>query len=177
MIDFSQLKRFFHLCLTASCTRQGVVIALGITLALTLGTAPALAVDRYVVQFLKALEPVEIPLDAQGNTQTVTPEQLSQGKVLFNKNCENCHLGGTTLLSESQSLSLPALQIANPPLDNINNMVTFLRTPVQGGDGVYQKLSCREVSPEWMSQVQVENLSAFVLRAAQKVPGWGEGKF
>jgi photosystem II cytochrome c550 len=159
-----------------SGVRPVVAIALILTLFWSLATPPAFASDRYVMRFLKALEPVEIPLDTAGNTQTVTPDQLSEGKILFNKNCENCHLGGTTLLSEFESLSLESLQDATPPLDNISNMVCFLRAPLKQ-KGEYQKYACREVSPEWMSSEELENLSAFVIRAAQEVEGWGAGEF
>jgi len=159
-----------------SWLRSMLAIALTITLLWSVATPSALASDRYVIRFLKALEPVEIPLDTAGNTQTVTPDQLSEGKILFNKNCENCHLGGTTLLSEYESLSLESLHNASPPLDNISNMVGFLRAPLKQQEG-YQKYSCREVSPEWMSSEEVENLSAFVIRAAQEVDGWGAGEF
>ncbi|MDJ1179008.1 photosystem II cytochrome PsbV2 [Roseofilum sp. BLCC_M91] len=156
--------------------RPVVAIALTIAFLWTLATPSALASDRYVIRFLKALEPVEVPLDTEGNTQTVTPDQLSEGKTLFNKNCENCHLGGTTLLSEYESLSLESLHNASPPLDNISNMVGFLRAPLKQQQG-YQKYACREVSPEWMESEEVENLSAFVIRAAQEVDGWGAGEF
>lgn len=182
MINFPRFKSGLSFCVTQrvqrwrAWVRPVVAIALTIAFLWTLATPSALASDRYVIRFLKALEPVEVPLDTEGNTQTVTPDQLSEGKTLFNKNCENCHLGGTTLLSEYESLSLESLHNASPPLDNISNMVGFLRAPLKQQQG-YQKYACREVSPEWMESEEVENLSAFVIRAAQEVDGWGAGEF
>jgi len=182
MINFPRFKLGLNVFLAESgrqwrCwLRPVVAIALTIGLLWTLATPSALASDRYVIRFLKAFDPVEIPLDTAGNTQTVTPDQLSEGKTLFNKNCENCHLGGTTLLSDYESLSLESLHNSTPPLDNINNMVGYLRAPLkQKGD--YQKYACREVSPEWMSSEELEDLSAFLIRAAQEVEGWGAGEF
>jgi photosystem II cytochrome c550 len=47
-----------------------------------------------------------------------------------------------------------------------------LRQPMSY-DGTEESYGCREVSENWMDQTAIENLSAFVLRAAQKAPGWG----
>jgi len=44
-------------------------------------------------------------------------------------------------------------------------------------DGSEETFWCRQVPESWMSQSEVENLSAFILRAAEKAPGWGEAKF
>lgn len=44
-------------------------------------------------------------------------------------------------------------------------------------DGTDFTYWCRQVPETWMSQTEIENLAAFVLRAAQKVPGWGTTKF
>jgi len=44
-------------------------------------------------------------------------------------------------------------------------------------DGSEETFWCRQVPESWMSQEQVEKLAAFVLRAAQKAPGWGIDNF
>jgi photosystem II cytochrome c550 len=40
-------------------------------------------------------------------------------------------------------------------------------------DGSEDTFWCREVPESWMSATEIENLAAFVIRAAEKSPGWG----
>ncbi|WOB42879.1 photosystem II cytochrome PsbV2 [Thermoleptolyngbya oregonensis NK1-22] len=132
-------------------------------------------VDPYVARFLDASEPVELPLDAD-TTRPFSAIDLTAGKRLFEENCKNCHVGGSTLPNPTVPLSLAALKGATPPRDTINRLVAFLRAPTTY-DGSEEALECRRVSEDWMNQTQVENLSAFILRSAQKAPGWGTADF
>lgn len=130
------------------------------------------AVDSYVKRYLEVEEPVEIQLNNQGETMVFSAEDLSEGKQLFAKNCLNCHVGGANLVNPSISLSLSDLKGATPPRDNINNLVAFFRDPMiyDGSDYTYL---CRQVTENWMSQKQAEDMAAFIVRAAQKAPAWG----
>ncbi|NEP82322.1 MAG: photosystem II cytochrome PsbV2 [Okeania sp. SIO3B3] len=130
------------------------------------------AVDSYVKRYLDATQPVEIKLNEQGETKKFSAEDLSTGKQIFAKNCLNCHVGGANLVNPPISLSLKKLEGATPPRDNINNLVAFFRDPMiyDGSDYTY---FCRQVTENWMSQVEVEQMGAFILRAAQKAPAWG----
>ncbi|MDJ0556398.1 MAG: photosystem II cytochrome PsbV2 [Microcoleaceae cyanobacterium MO_207.B10] len=132
-------------------------------------------VDSYVARYLDAREPVEIKLDNQDQTMAFSATDLSDGKELFAKNCLNCHVGGANLVNPSISLSLSDLEGATPPRDNINNLVAFFRDPMiyDGSDYTYL---CRQVTENWMSEEQVQQMAAFILRAAEKAPGWGAGK-
>ncbi|HLO49673.1 MAG TPA: photosystem II cytochrome PsbV2 [Kamptonema sp.] len=134
------------------------------------------AVDPYVVRYLQAKEPVELELDGHGTTRLFSVEDLSAGKRLFENNCLNCHVGGATLPNPMISLSLTDLKGAIPARDNISSLVAFLREP-QSYDGSEESYWCRQVPESWMPQKEVENLAAFVLRAAQKAPGWGVDTF
>lgn len=147
-------------------------------LFLVLPTNPALAAtnDRYLVRFLHVTEPIDLPLDDKGETRSYSPESLLRGKELFTTNCITCHVGGATLPDPQVSLSLKKLQGANPPRDNINALVAFLRQPMVY-DGTTETFWCRQVPESWMSQDQIESLSAFVLTAAQRAPGWGTDEF
>src|SRR5919199_1026357 len=80
------------------------------------------------------------------------------------------------LAKEPISLALDTLAGATPPRNNINGLVDFLREPMTY-DGSEPTFWCRQVSETWMPQQQIEKLAAFVLRAAQKAPGWGTSKF
>jgi photosystem II cytochrome c550 len=132
-------------------------------------------VDPYVARFLDASKPVDLPLDAN-TTQSFSAIDLTAGKRLFEENCKNCHVGGSTLPNPTVPLSLAALKGATPPRDTILSLVAFLRDP-QIYDGSEEALECRQISEDWMNQAQVEKLSAFILRSAQKAPGWGTSDF
>jgi photosystem II cytochrome c550 len=156
------------------CFLLGILIILPLVL---LAPQPVLAAgDSYVTRYLKVSEPVPLELDAQGNTRLFSAQDLSVGKVLFEKNCLNCHVGGATLPDPMISLSLADLQGATPPRSNINGLVSYLREPMTY-DGSEETFWCRQVPESWMPQTEVENLAAFVIRAAQKAPGWGVDNF
>ncbi|MBD2773161.1 photosystem II cytochrome PsbV2 [Iningainema tapete] len=139
-------------------------------------SAQAANIDSYIVRYLHITEPINLLVDAQGNTRSFSPEDLSIGKKLFETNCTNCHVGGATLPNPLVSLSLKTLKGANPARDNINSLVAFMRQPMTY-DGSEENYWCRQVPESWLSLPQVESLAAFILTAAQKAPGWGAENF
>jgi photosystem II cytochrome c550 len=150
---------------------------LGMAIALIGFSQPAeAALDPYVSRYLDVAEPVELPLDASGATQAFSGLEISQGKRFFEENCVNCHVGGSTVPNPSEPLSLEALRGAMPPRDTINSLVAFMRHPVTY-DGQEDSYGCREVPESWLSDEAASHVAAFVLRAAQKAPGWGSTKF
>lgn len=156
-----------------SITIRGVLLlAIG---WLTICSTAEAAIDPYVSRYLDAREPVELAIDAD-QTRAFTIEDFSEGKRLFEDSCLNCHVGGATLPEPTVTLAIDALKQATPPRDTISSLVAFLRQPMTY-DGTEETFWCRQVPESWMSQTEVENLSAFILRAAEKAPGWGEAKF
>ncbi len=162
--------------------RRGVFVSflLGILIILPLvllAPQPVLAAaDSYVTRYLKVSEPVALEFDGEGHTRLFSAEDFSAGKRLFEENCLNCHVGGATLPDPTISLSLTALKGATPPRDDINSLVAYLREPMTY-DGSEETFWCRQVPESWMRQAEIENLAAFVIRAAQKAPGWGVDNF
>lgn len=155
------------------------VAVLAIGFWAVLAAAPsvyAASADPYVARYLDMAKPVDFLYDAQGKTHTFTLNDVSQGKRLFEESCINCHVGGATLPDPTTPLSLDALRGATPARDNISNLVEFIRQPMTY-DGQYESVLCRAVSEDWMSASEVENLAAFILRAAQKAPRWGTSDF
>jgi len=154
-----------------------LLLILVVWLGMLLFGSPAQAArDPYITQYLRVTEPVALDLDGQGQTRLFALEDFAVGKNLFENNCKNCHLGGATLPNPPVSLSLAALQEAVPQRDNINNLVDYLRQPMTY-DGTEENYVCRQVSERWLPEEQVEKLAAFILRAAQKAPGWGTSDF
>lgn len=136
----------------------------------------AASLDPYVAQYLQVKDPVPLAMDATGQTQEFSAADLTAGKQLFEENCKNCHVGGATLPDPLVSLSLEDLKRATPARDHITGLVAFLRQPMTY-DGTEESFWCRQIPESWMSETQLQNLSAFVLRAAQKAPGWGTDHF
>lgn len=138
--------------------------------------AQAGAITPYVLRYLDAKEPVPLVLNDRGESRSFSAMELSQGMQLFEENCINCHVGGSTLPNPTVPLSLEALKQATPPRDTIDALVAFMRQPMTY-DGSEEELLCRQVSERWLNQANAENLAAFVLRSAQKAPGWGSTSF
>jgi photosystem II cytochrome c550 len=139
-------------------------------------SAEAGAIEPYVLRYLDAKQPVSVSVNSQGDTRSFSAEALSEGQQLFSENCLNCHVGGATLPDPSVPLSLEALKGAIPPRDTLEGLVAFIRQPLSY-DGSEEAYLCRQVPESWLSQPEVENLAAFVLRAAEKAPGWGTRSF
>lgn len=138
--------------------------------------AHADSIEPYLRRYLQVTGPVPLKVNEQGETRLFSPDQISEGKSLFLKNCMNCHVGGSNLPVPSVTLSMESLKGATPPRDNINALVAYLRHPTTY-DGTGENFWCREVPETWLSTEQVENLSAFLLRSAEKAPGWGSDTF
>lgn len=160
----------------AACLRFVAVLFLVGCCFLSFSTPSWAEVDVYVSKFLDVKEPVSLIMDAQGQTRLFSASDLSAGKRFFEDNCKNCHVGGSTLPDPTVPLSLEALQRATPPRDTVLSLVAFLRQPMTY-DGTEETYSCRQVPASWLSQEEAENVSAFILRSAQKAPGWGNTTF
>jgi len=139
---------------------------------------PALAgaIEPYVVRYLRVTEPVPIQVNDQGETRLFSAAELSTGKRIFEDSCKTCHVGGTTLPNPPVSLSLDALKAAQPPRDTISSLIAYSRHPV-AYDGSDEDVLCRTVPESWLTQEQLEQVAAFILRAAEKAPGWGSDMF
>lgn len=138
--------------------------------------AQADGIDTYLRRYLKVTEPVPIKVNEQAETRLFSPDELSEGKTLFLENCMNCHVGGSNLPVPPITLSMENLKGATPPRDNVNALVAYLRHPTTY-DGRDENFWCREVPETWLSTEKVENLSAFLLRSAEKARGWGTDTF
>lgn len=166
---FSSQTLWFSLRLTI------VLLLIGISLGAA-RPSWADAVDPYVRRYLGVEASVGLKLNPEGQTRLFSSAHLSSGKRFFEENCKNCHVGGSTLPDPTVPLSLEALQAATPPRDNILNLVAFLRQPMTY-DGTEDTYSCRQVSESWLSDQEAANLAAFILRSAEKAPGWGNTTF
>lgn len=134
------------------------------------------AVDPYVRQYLQVSDPVPVVMNDRGETRSFSAEDFIAGKKLFELHCASCHVGGSTLPNPVESLALDKLKHATPPRDTVEQLVKFIRQPMSY-DGSEESFLCRQVPESWLNQAEVENLSGFILRAAEKAKGWGTAKF
>lgn len=152
--------------------RLGLGVAIALSIMLLPMAAHADTIDPFIKRYFQATELVALPANDQGETQLFSLQNFSDGKRIFAETCINCHVGGATLPNPDEPLSLAALAGATPPRDNIAALVAFIRQPMTY-DGQDISFWCREVPETWMSDSDVENVAAFILRAAEKAPKWG----
>jgi photosystem II cytochrome c550 len=70
-----------------------------------------------------------IKFNEAGDTVVLTPQQVAEGKRLFNYACGQCHVGGVTKTDPNIGLDPEALSLATPPRDNVEALVDYLHNP------------------------------------------------
>jgi photosystem II cytochrome c550 len=125
-----------------------------------------------------------VPLNAEGETITMSMKQVVQGRQLFTSTCAQCHSGGITKTDFNVGLSPVDLAGATPRRDNVQALVDYLKHPTTY-DG---ETSIAELHPSLESAdifTEMKNLSDNDLTAVAghilmqpKIMGeqWGGGK-
>lgn len=99
----------------------GVVVATALlTFQLIVGSATALELDEATRT---------VPLNAQGDTVTLSLKQVKEGKRLFQYACAQCHVGGVTKTNQNVGLEPEALALATPNRNNIEGLVDYMKNP------------------------------------------------
>jgi photosystem II cytochrome c550 len=70
-----------------------------------------------------------VKLNQQGDEIVLNLKEVKQGQRLFNDTCSSCHKAGTTKTNPNVGLGLEALANAEPPRDNIEGLVNYLKNP------------------------------------------------
>ncbi|RMF66888.1 MAG: cytochrome c-550 [Cyanobacteria bacterium J069] len=70
-----------------------------------------------------------VPLNAAGDTITLTQKQVADGKRLFNYACGQCHVGGVTKTDPNVGLDPETLALATPPRTSIETLVDYMNNP------------------------------------------------
>lgn len=99
-----------------------------------------------------------LPLNDSGTSVVLSLKQVEQGKRLFNSACAQCHAAGMTKTDPNVNLSPETLAGANPPRNNIESLVDFMKNPTTY-DG-FEEIS--EVHPSTKSAdifAEMRNLS------------------
>lgn len=125
-----------------------------------------------------------IPLNAQGDSMTLSLKQVKEGKRLFQYACAQCHVGGVTKTDPNVGLDPEALSLATPPRNNLDALVDFMKNPtsydgVESIAEVHPSLKSKDSFPE-MRNLTDDDLTAIAghILLQPKVVGekWGGGK-
>ncbi|MBD2346950.1 photosystem II cytochrome c-550 [Anabaena subtropica] len=97
-----------------------VVVTVLLTFQLIVGSATAVELDEATRT---------VPLNADGDTITLSLKQVKEGKRLFQYACAQCHVGGVTKTNQNVGLEPEALALATPNRNNIEGLVDYMKNP------------------------------------------------
>ncbi|NJL21263.1 MAG: cytochrome c-550 [Leptolyngbyaceae cyanobacterium SM1_3_5] len=125
-----------------------------------------------------------ISLNEGGDTLTLTQEQVSEGKRLFNYACGQCHVGGVTKTDPNVGLDPEALALASPRRDTVEALVDYMHNPTtyDGQESIaelHPSTQSTDIFPKMrnLTEDDLENIAGHIL-LQPKVLGdrWGGGK-
>lgn len=125
-----------------------------------------------------------IPLNEDGDTITLSQEQVAEGKRLFNYACGQCHVGGVTKTDPNIGLDPEALALASPRRDNVEALVDYMHNPTtyDGQDSIaelHPSTQSTDIFPKMrnLTEDDLESIAGHIL-LQPKVIGdrWGGGK-
>jgi photosystem II cytochrome c550 len=125
-----------------------------------------------------------VPLNANGDTVTLSVPQLAQGKERFKYACAQCHAGGVTKTDPNVGLDPEALDLATPPRNNVEALVSYMKAPMSY-DGamdiseVHPSLKSKDLFPEMrnLTDDDLTQIAGYILIQPRVVGDkWGGGK-
>lgn len=125
-----------------------------------------------------------LPLNDKGETVVLSLKQVENGKRLFNDSCSQCHAAGMTKTDPNVNLSPETLALANPPRNNIESLVDYLKNPTTY-DGfveiseLHPSTKSADIFPEMrnLSEDDLFAISGHILLEPKIVGSqWGGGK-
>jgi photosystem II cytochrome c550 len=125
-----------------------------------------------------------VPLNANGDTITLSLKQVKEGKRLFQFACAQCHNAGTTKTDPNVGLDSESLALATPPRNTIDSLVDYMKNPTSY-DGeisiaeVHPSIKSKDLFPEMrnLTDDDLQAIGGYIL-LQPKVVGekWGGGK-
>lgn len=125
-----------------------------------------------------------VALNAQGDTVTLTRQQVADGQRLFNYACAVCHVGGVTKTSPSIDLAPETLALATPQRDNVAGLVDYMKDPTtyDGEESIaelHPSLKSADIFPVMrnLSDADLKVIAGHILMQPKILEGkWGGGK-
>ena len=102
-------------------TRIISLLSIFVLFSVSLDSVNALELDEYTRT---------VQLKQDGQTITLTPEQVKRGKRLFNNVCAQCHNGGVTKTNPNVGLDPESLSLATPSRNNLVSLVDYMKDPL-----------------------------------------------
>ncbi|MBD2579152.1 photosystem II cytochrome c-550 [Oscillatoria sp. FACHB-1406] len=141
-----------------------------------------LPIDRaFAVDIKQELRTVK--QDATENV-VVSNKEFEHGKRLFTNACSKCHMAGRTKTNPNVTLGSTSLKGAEPPRDNVDEIVSYLNNPKtydgeQDISELHPNTTRTDLYPEMrnLTQQDLQDLAGYILTEAQ-IRGfrWGAGK-
>jgi photosystem II cytochrome c550 len=125
-----------------------------------------------------------VPVDSNGKTTILTPEQVKRGKRLFLATCSTCHTGGITKTNPNVGLDPEALSLATPSRDSISGLVDYMKNPTTY-DGlesiaeIHPSIKSADIFPKMrsLSEDDLVAIAGHILMEPKIVSEkWGGGK-
>ncbi len=125
-----------------------------------------------------------VQLNAQGDTVTLTRQQVEDGQRLFNYACATCHVGGVTKTNPSLDLAPETLALATPSRDNIAGLVDYMKDPTtyDGEESIaelHPSLKSADIFPFMrnLTDDELKEIAGHILVQPKVLEGqWGGGK-
>ncbi len=125
-----------------------------------------------------------VQLNAQGDTVTLTRQQVEDGQRLFNYACATCHVGGVTKTNPSLDLAPKTLALATPPRDNVSGLVDYMKDPTtyDGEESIaelHPSLKSADIFPFMrnLTDDELKAIAGHILVQPKILEGqWGGGK-
>ncbi|GAB4225941.1 MAG: photosystem II cytochrome c-550 [Stanieria sp.] len=125
-----------------------------------------------------------VKLNEAGDEVTLSLQEVKRGQRIFVDSCSYCHKSGATKTNPNVGLGLNALANAEPPKDNIEGIVEYLKNPTtyDGETNIYElhPNTTRSDLYPMMRNLTDEDLKAVAghILIQPKIRGtmWGGGK-
>ncbi len=121
-----------------------------------------------------------IPVNEDGETVTLTNQQVQKGARLFGANCAQCHIQGKTKTNPNVTLSGESLAYALPARDNLLGMVDYIKNPTSyDGEEDLSLLHMNTSVPELWSEIRnyteedIKDVAGYILTQVNADPKWG----
>ncbi|MGK7900941.1 MAG: photosystem II cytochrome c-550 [Hormoscilla sp.] len=123
-------------------------------------------------------------LNEEGETIVVKSDQYKEGKKLFGYACASCHGQGMSKTNPNVGLDLENLSLADPPRDNIQGLVDFLKAPMSfdGEKDISEEhpgINSANVFPKMrnLTEDDLVDLAGFVLVEPKVNDRWAAKKY
>lgn len=153
----------------------GVLVTLFFAFQLPMDNASAVEMDKNLRT---------VTQNGQGEAVVLSNAQFEHGKRIFNDTCSQCHMVGRTKTNPNVTLGDKSLKGAEPPRDNIEQIVSYLNNPKTYDGEVdisefHPNTTRADLYPEMrnLTEDDLNDLAGYILSEINiRGSRWGAGK-